>query len=68
MFTKVLLIKPNRTSHKSSRGVGIKKGLEILGDIKETFNCPVTTDVHDISQIDIAKDVFRYNSDPCFFM
>ena len=47
--------KANRTSHKSSRGVGIKKGLEILGDIKETFNCPVTTDVHDISQIDIAK-------------
>ena len=58
--------KANRTSHKSSRGVGIKKGLEILGDIKETFNCPVTTDVHDISQIDIAKEYLDIIQIPAF--
>ncbi len=58
--------KANRTSHKSSRGVGIKKGLEILGDVKETFNCPVTTDVHDISQIDIAKKYLDIIQIPAF--
>jgi|TARA_B100000287_G_scaffold344847_1_gene332107 2-dehydro-3-deoxyphosphooctonate aldolase (KDO 8-P synthase) len=58
--------KANRTSHKSSRGVGIKKGLEILGDVKETFNCPVTTDVHDISQIDIAKEYLDIIQIPAF--
>ena len=58
--------KANRTSHKSSRGVGIKKGLEILGDIKEKFNCPVITDVHDISQIDIAKEYLDIIQIPAF--
>ena len=58
--------KANRTSHKSSRGVGIKKGLEILGDVKETFNCPVTSDVHDISQIDIAKEYLDIIQIPAF--
>ena len=42
--------KANRTSHKSKRGVGIKEGLNILSMIKQEFKCPVTSDVHEISQ------------------
>ena len=44
--------KANRSSHESSRGVGIKKGLEILSEIKEKYNCPTITDVHEAHQCD----------------
>ena len=37
-----------------------------MGDVKETFNCPVTTDVHDISQIDIAKEYLDIIQIPAF--
>lgn len=49
--------KANRSSHESQRGVGLKKGLEILAEIKERFNCPVLTDVHESSQ---CKEVSKY--------
>lgn len=38
--------KANRTSIDSFRGVGIKEGLEILGQVQKQLNIPVTTDVH----------------------
>ena len=37
-----------------------------MGDIKEKFNCPVITDVHDISQIDIAKKYLDIIQIPAF--
>jgi 2-dehydro-3-deoxyphosphooctonate aldolase (KDO 8-P synthase) len=42
--------KANRSSHTTQRGVGIRKGLEILHRIGEEFQCPTVTDVHDPSQ------------------
>ena len=38
--------KANRSSISGERGVGIKKGLEILSEIKNQINCPIITDVH----------------------
>jgi len=38
--------KANRTSIASFRGVGLKKGLEILAAVKEEVGVPVTTDIH----------------------
>jgi len=38
--------KANRSSAKSMRGIGINKSLEIFGEIKSMFNCPIITDVH----------------------
>lgn len=38
--------KANRTSFKSYRGPGIKKGLAIFNSIKKNFNLPILTDVH----------------------
>lgn len=38
--------KANRTSVQSFRGVGIRDGLQILGDVKQTLDIPVTTDIH----------------------
>lgn len=39
--------KANRSSIHSYRGPGIEKGLEILKKVKEKFNVPVVTDVHE---------------------
>lgn len=42
--------KANRSYLHAGRGVGMEKGLEILNDIKEKYNIPVTTDVHETWQ------------------
>lgn len=42
--------KANRTSVNSGRGVGMKKGLPILAEVRETFGCSVLTDVHESQQ------------------
>ena len=39
--------KANRTSVKAFRGPGLEEGLEILADIRSTFEVPVLTDVHE---------------------
>ncbi len=38
--------KANRTSLSSGRGVGAAEGLPILAEVRETYGCPVLTDVH----------------------
>lgn len=42
--------KANRTSLSSIRGVGLKDGLAILADIRQTYALPVLTDVHTAEQ------------------
>lgn len=42
--------KANRTSGKTDRGVGIGKGLEILQAVRDTYQLPVITDVHESAQ------------------
>lgn len=49
--------KANRTSVKSFRGVGVKKGVEILTEIQKKLNIPVTTDVHSVEE---AEYVGKY--------
>ena len=58
--------KANRSSHKSKRGVGIKKGLEILSKVKEKYKCPVISDIHEISQIKPAKNILDIIQIPAF--
>ncbi|SDR03897.1 3-deoxy-8-phosphooctulonate synthase [Pseudovibrio sp. Tun.PSC04-5.I4] len=41
--------KANRTSLSASRGMGMKAGLEVFAEIKETYGLPVITDVHEPS-------------------
>ena len=38
--------KANRTSLDSGRGIGMAEGLDILAGVRDTFGCPVITDVH----------------------
>ena len=58
--------KANRTSHESKRGVGLKKGLDILAEVGDKFNCPVTTDVHDARQIETVKKYIDIIQIPAF--
>ncbi len=43
--------KANRTSESAYRGLGMEKGLEILGKVKREINVPVLTDIHREDQI-----------------
>lgn len=50
--------KANRTSLKSSRGLGLEKALPILEEVKEKYGCPIVTDVHAPEQCaEVAKVV-----------
>ena len=40
--------KANRTSGKSSRGIGLQAALPIFAEVKESLGLPVITDVHEI--------------------
>lgn len=42
--------KANRSYLYAKRGVGMEKGLQMLNDIKEKYQIPVTTDVHETWQ------------------
>jgi 2-dehydro-3-deoxyphosphooctonate aldolase (KDO 8-P synthase) len=46
LIYKTSFDKANRTSLKSSRGLGMDACLPILAEIRETYGCPVLTDVH----------------------
>lgn len=46
--------KANRSSVRGQRGIGMDDGLQILADIRETFGCPVITDIHEPQQAGIA--------------
>ena len=43
--------KANRSSHKSFRGLGIERGLDVLSEVKEKFGVPVLTDVHNVGDV-----------------
>ena len=49
--------KANRSNLHAGRGVGLEKGLQILNDIKEKYNIPVTTDVHETYQCEEVAQV-----------
>jgi 2-dehydro-3-deoxyphosphooctonate aldolase (KDO 8-P synthase) len=58
--------KANRSSISTQRGLGMEKGLEILGRIKEEFGVPVLTDVHDASQCAPAAEICDVLQIPAF--
>ena len=58
--------KANRSSIASARGVGIEEGLRILEEVKLTFNCPVITDIHTVSQCVTVSEVVDVLQIPAF--
>lgn len=58
--------KANRSSIHSDRGPGIEKGLEILKKVKEKYNIPVITDVHEAWQCKKVAEVVDILQIPAF--
>jgi len=58
--------KANRTSIHSYRGPGIKKGMEMLQLVKEKFNLPTTTDIHEPGQAAVAAEAVDILQIPAF--
>lgn len=58
--------KANRTSIKSYRGPGLKKGLEILGKIKKELDIPLLIDVHEREEVPAVSEVADILQIPAF--
>ena len=58
--------KANRTSGVSFRGPGLKEGLKILKKVKEEFEVPLLSDVHNREEIKEVKEVLDIIQIPAF--
>lgn len=58
--------KANRTSVTSFRGPGLEAGLQLLAQVKEKFDVPVVSDVHDVTQVSAAAQVLDILQIPAF--
>lgn len=58
--------KANRSSIHSYRGPGMEEGLKIFQEIKQAFNIPVITDVHEIHQCRPVAEVCDVIQLPAF--
>jgi 2-dehydro-3-deoxyphosphooctonate aldolase (KDO 8-P synthase) len=58
--------KANRSSIKSCRGPGVRKGIKILSKIKKRIGVPVLSDVHCCSEVDMVQDVLDVIQIPAF--
>ena len=58
--------KANRSSITSFRGPGLEKGLEILAEIKDVYQVPVISDIHEPFQAKPAAEVIDVLQLPAF--
>jgi 2-dehydro-3-deoxyphosphooctonate aldolase (KDO 8-P synthase) len=58
--------KANRTSLEAGRGLGLEASLPILAEIRESFGCPVLTDVHAVDQCAPAAEAVDVLQIPAF--
>ena len=58
--------KANRSSIGSARGVGIDEGLKILQKVKQEFDVPVITDIHESQQAGVVAEVVDIIQIPAF--
>ena len=58
--------KANRTRIDSFTGIGDKAGLEILAQIRERFNVPVVTDIHNEADAEMAAPYVDVVQIPAF--
>jgi len=65
-YFKASFDKANRTSLDSFRGLGEKRGLEILKKVKKEVGCKILTDVHNEHQAIIAGEIVDVVQIPAF--
>jgi 2-dehydro-3-deoxyphosphooctonate aldolase (KDO 8-P synthase) len=58
--------KANRSSVRSFRGPGLKRGLEVLAEIKESLGVPILADIHCRSEVEAARHVLDVIQIPAF--
>jgi len=58
--------KANRLSGESFSGHGMKFGLEVLSKVRERFELPILTDVHETSEARVAAEVVDILQIPAF--
>lgn len=58
--------KANRSSIESFRGPGLENGLDVLREVRESLNIPVTSDIHVPSQAAPAAEVLDIIQIPAF--
>ena len=58
--------KANRSSGAGFRGVGMKEGLSILAEVRESRQIPVLTDIHTAEQAAPVAEVVDYLQTPAF--
>lgn len=58
--------KANRTSGASFRGQGMEEGLDILAEVKATYQLPLLSDVHESVQVDRAAQTLDVIQVPAF--
>ena len=58
--------KANRSSISSYRGPGMEEGLKILEKIKNTFDVPIITDIHESSQANPVAEICDILQIPAF--
>jgi 2-dehydro-3-deoxyphosphooctonate aldolase (KDO 8-P synthase) len=58
--------KANRSSIRSYRGSGARKGIKILSKIKKEIGVPVLSDVHCCREVDMVQDVLDVIQIPAF--
>lgn len=58
--------KANRTAEMSYTGPGLQQGLKILQQIKQEFDLPILSDVHETQEVDIVSEVCDIIQIPAF--
>ena len=66
LIFKASFDKANRTSNKSFRGPGLPEGMKTLDAVKRQTGLPVTTDVHETSQVSAVAEVCDLLQIPAF--
>src|SRR5512147_1223667 len=58
--------KANRTSLKGERGLGMAKSLPIMAELRETYGCPILTDIHSVEQCEPVAEAVDILQIPAF--
>lgn len=66
LIFKASFDKANRTSLNSYRGIGLEAGLELLASVHHELELPVTTDIHEPRQAEMAAKVCHLLQIPAF--
>ena len=66
LIYKTSFDKANRTSLEGARGLGLEASLPILAEVRETYGCPVLTDVHEPDQCAVVAEAVDVLQIPAF--